>query len=144
MVKDIPHHIMTELKNTVNARTSPYSLIKKVNPPPPPPPPSPSETYRVLQRLESGVPKSTGGPRLCFPRSSGFPTWSDTNQAVQPQKIARGLKFQRNCTIRVVKTMALISYAVASLFSHTCKKPVFSQRCCVQREVTKWNGHYYF
>ena len=27
--------------------------------------------------------------------SSGFPTqWSDTNQAVQPQKIARGLKFQ--------------------------------------------------
>ena len=23
-----------------------------------------------------------------------FPTWSDTNQAVQPQKIVRGLKFQ--------------------------------------------------
>ena len=22
-----------------------------------------------------------------------FPTWSDTNQAVQPQKMARGLKF---------------------------------------------------
>ena len=22
-----------------------------------------------------------------------FPTWSDTNQAVQPQKVARGLKF---------------------------------------------------
>ena len=26
-------------------------------------------------------------------RSSGFPTWSDTNQAVQPKKMARGLKF---------------------------------------------------
>ena len=26
-------------------------------------------------------------------RSSGFPTRSDTNQAVQPQKMARGLKF---------------------------------------------------
>ena len=23
-----------------------------------------------------------------------FPTWSDTNQAVQPQKMARGLKFR--------------------------------------------------
>ena len=23
-----------------------------------------------------------------------FPTWSDTNQTVQPQKMARGLKFQ--------------------------------------------------
>ena len=23
-----------------------------------------------------------------------FPTWSDTNQALQPQKIARGLKFR--------------------------------------------------
>ena len=27
-------------------------------------------------------------------RSSQFPTRSDTNQAVQPQKMARGLKFQ--------------------------------------------------
>ena len=26
--------------------------------------------------------------------SSGFPTWSDTNQVVQPQKPARGWKFQ--------------------------------------------------
>ena len=24
----------------------------------------------------------------------GFQTWSDTNQAAQPQKMARGLKFQ--------------------------------------------------
>ena len=27
-------------------------------------------------------------------KPSGFPTWSDTNRAVQPQKMARGLKFQ--------------------------------------------------
>ena len=27
-------------------------------------------------------------------RSSGFPTRSDTSQAVQPQKMARGLKFR--------------------------------------------------
>ena len=27
-------------------------------------------------------------------RSSGFPTRSNKNQAVQPQKMARGLKFQ--------------------------------------------------
>ena len=27
-------------------------------------------------------------------RYSGFPTRSDTNQAVQPQKMARGLKFR--------------------------------------------------
>ena len=29
----------------------------------------------------------------CENRSSGFPTRSDTNRAVQPQKMARGLKF---------------------------------------------------
>ena len=47
-----------------------------------------------------------------------FPTWSDTNQAVQLQKMARGLKFgfrnKRNCTIRVAKTKALISFAVTA------------------------------
>ena len=47
-----------------------------------------------------------------------FPTWSDTNQAVQPQKIARVLKFQirklRDCTTYVAKTKALISFAVTA------------------------------
>ena len=42
-----------------------------------------------------------------------FPTRSDRNRAVQPQKMARGLKFQirkkRDCTIHVAKTKALIS-----------------------------------
>ena len=33
-------------------------------------------------------------PRCENSRSSGFPTRSDTNQAVQPQKMARGLKFR--------------------------------------------------
>ena len=31
---------------------------------------------------------------LVVRKPSGFPTWSDTNRAVQPQKIARGLKFR--------------------------------------------------
>ena len=43
--------------------------------------------------------------------SSGFPR-SDTNQAVEAQKMARSLKFRirktRNCTIRIAKTKALI------------------------------------
>ena len=45
--------------------------------------------------------------------SSGFPTSSDTNQAVRLQKIVAGLNFlirkYRDCTIYVVKTKALIS-----------------------------------
>ena len=32
-------------------------------------------------------------PRCEKNRSSGFLTWSDTNRAVQSQKMARGLKF---------------------------------------------------
>ena len=53
-----------------------------------------------------------------------FPSWSNTNRAAQPQKMARDLKFQkkRNCTIRVAKTKALISvflFAYANRwFSH--------------------------
>ena len=41
---------------------------------------------------------------------------SDINQAVQPQKMARGLKFrkQRDCTIYEVKTKALISWVVTA------------------------------
>ena len=36
----------------------------------------------------------------------------DTNQAVQPQKMVRGLKFQRDCTFFVAKAKALISCTV--------------------------------
>ena len=44
-----------------------------------------------------------------------FPTWSDTNWAVQLQKMARGLKFRmRDHTINVAKTKALISFAVTA------------------------------
>ena len=45
-----------------------------------------------------------------------FPTRSSTNQAVQPQKIARGLKFlfrqKRDGTVYVEKTKALIRFSV--------------------------------
>ena len=51
-------------------------------------------------------------------RSSGFLTWSNTNQAVQPQKMASGVKFgfrkKRDCTIYVGKTKALISFVVTA------------------------------
>ena len=41
-------------------------------------------------------------------RSSGFPTRSHTNRAVQPHEMPH----ERNCTIRVAKTKGLISFAV--------------------------------
>ena len=47
-----------------------------------------------------------------------FSTRSDTNRAVQSQKMARGLNFgfrkKRDCTIYVAKTKALISFAVTA------------------------------
>ena len=52
----------------------------------------------------------------------GFLTRSDTNQAVQRQKIAKHLKFRielekkRDCTILTVKTKRLISCVV----THIC------------------------
>ena len=46
----------------------------------------------------------------------GFPTRSDTNLAVQPKKLVRGLKFgikeRRDCIIYVAKTKVLIGCAV--------------------------------
>ena len=67
--------------------------------------------------------------------SLGFPTRSDTNQAVQPQKMARGLKFglkkKRDCAIYEAKTMALISCAVTAqlicAFVFTYAKSRFSR-----------------
>ena len=46
-----------------------------------------------------------------------FPTRPDTNRAVQSQKVDTGWKIldlERNCTIRVAKTKALISFAVTA------------------------------
>ena len=70
-------------------------------------------------------------------RSSGFPTRSDTNRAVQSQTMARGLKFR----ISVVEELyypysenkgpdQLRGYREADLrlCFRICKKPVFSQR----------------
>ena len=68
-------------------------------------------------------------------RYSGFPTRSHTNRAVQPQKMARGLRFR----IYVVEGLyyqcsenkgadQLRGYREADLrlCFHICKKPVFS------------------
>ena len=50
--------------------------------------------------------------------SSGFQTSSDTNQAVQPQKMARGLEIRiskmRGCSIYLAIIKALISYVVTA------------------------------
>ena len=40
-----------------------------------------------------------------------FPTRSDTNRAVQAQKMARGWKVRINCSVCVAKTKVLISFA---------------------------------
>ena len=74
-------------------------------------------------------------------RSSGFPTRSDTNRAVQSQKMARSLKFvfrkQRNCTSYVAKNKGadqLCGYREADLrlCFRICKNPLFS-----------WQGSYF-
>ena len=74
-------------------------------------------------------------PRCGKYRSSGFPTRSDTNRAVQPRKMARGLKFR----IEEVEGLyypcsenkgadQLHGYREADLrlCFRICKKPVFS------------------
>ena len=74
-------------------------------------------------------------PRCEENRSSGFPTRSDTNRAVQSQKMARDLKFR-------IKEVGELYYlhsenkgadqlcghrtADLRLCFHICKKPVFS------------------
>ena len=70
-------------------------------------------------------------------RSSGFPTRSHTNRAVQPQKMSRGLKF-RIYEVEVLyypysenkDADQLHSYYAADLrlCFRICTKPVFSQR----------------
>ena len=41
-------------------------------------------------------------------------TWSHTNRSVQPWKMARSFREYRECSIRVAKTKALISFAVTA------------------------------
>ena len=71
--------------------------------------------------------------------SSGFLTRSHTNRAVLPQnfssfeKMDRGFRMKRDCTIYVAKTKALISCTVTGqliciLCFRICKKEVFSRR----------------
>ena len=68
-------------------------------------------------------------------RKPVFMVWtrSDTNRAVQPQKMARGLEFQkqRDCTVYVAKTKALFSCTLAeqlicTFCFHICEKNRFS------------------
>ena len=72
----------------------------------------------------------------CENQSSGFPTRSDTNWAVQPQKMARGWKFwiyveeglHYPCSENKGADQ-LCGHREADLrlfFTHICKKPVFS------------------
>ena len=51
---------------------------------------------------------------VCENLPLGFPNRSYTKWEVQPQKMARGLMFQRDCTIYVAKIKALISCAVTT------------------------------
>ena len=62
---------------------------------------------------------------------SGFSTRSNTNRAVQPQKMDRGLKLVKRLHSLIAKTKALISFRVTAklvcIFVFTCcKKPVFT------------------
>ena len=54
------------------------------------------KTYKLWVLIRSPSLRSQNkNLKLIFePRSSGFPTRSDTNRTVQPQKVARGLKFR--------------------------------------------------
>ena len=70
------------------------------------------------------------------PSERDFTTRSDTNRAVQPQKMARGLKLwiqdvvKRDCTIYVAKTKVLISCAMTGqlicVFVFACARSRFS------------------
>ena len=86
-------------------------------------------------------------------KSLGFPTrWSHTNQAVQQQKMARGLKFR-------IKEVAGLHYLYSEnkgadqlhgyreadlrLCYRTCKKPVFSRRGS-SIYLLHYQMHYYY
>ena len=48
-----------------------------------------------------------------------FPTWSDTNQAVKLQKMARGLKFR-------IEKVEVTAKMICVFFFRICKKFVFA------------------
>ena len=81
--------------------------------------------YRITS---SGVQKNMS--RVMRKPTFWFPTWSNTNQAVQLQKMARGLKFR----ILVVEGLYYPcsenkgADQLRGLCNCLCKKPVFSRR----------------
>ena len=60
-------------------------------------------------------------------RSSGFPTRPDTNQAVDLQKTARGLKFRISIEEELYFPCSENKGADLRLCFRICKKPVFSR-----------------
>ena len=52
------------------------------------------KTLKKLISSECATPRSRDLSRVMRKQTFWFPTWSDTNQAVQLQKMARGLKFR--------------------------------------------------
>ena len=73
----------------------------------------------------------------CEYLSSGFETGSDTNRAVQPQKMATGVKFlirkQTDCTINVGKTKA------QTHMSRVIRKPAFCM--CANKDADQLRGN---
>ena len=56
---------------------------------------SKDKKWENIQKKEIGPDRSVSNmSRIMMKPMFWFPTWSDTNQAVQQQKMARGLKFQ--------------------------------------------------
>ena len=83
---------------------------------------------------------------LVVRRSSGFPTRSDTNRAVQSQKMARGLKFwmweveglYHPCSEnKGADQLRGHREADLRLCFRICKKPVFSERGSFLDDYTK-------
>ena len=76
-------------------------------------------------------------------REALFPTSSNTSQDVEPQKMARGLKFKKNRNCIIYRSMYIVNIIKSSdqlqnnwstgqmIFTFVfalCKKPVFSSR----------------
>ena len=75
-----------------------------------------------------------------------FPTWSDTNQATETTNYRRwlvagnfGFRKQRDCTIYVAKTKALISFAVTAKL--ICVFVFAYAKCCLLLSECADSGH---
>ena len=62
-----------------------------------------------------------------------FPTWSDTNQAVQLQKMARGLKFR----IKKVEGLYYLCSETKALISITVTAKLICAKCGLSSDVAQ-------